>query len=77
MKLVNASVMSQIQDLDYAEALSRLSLQSTIMDAAQQSYVKIQGLSLFNYSEVTVPLWNRAHDSVMGLFGSQGLDLCR
>ncbi|WP_457867783.1 flagellar hook-associated protein FlgL [Pseudomonas aeruginosa] len=49
VKLVNASVMSQIQDLDYAEALSRLSLQSTIMDAAQQSYVKIQGLSLFNY----------------------------
>ncbi|MBE1094415.1 flagellar biosynthesis protein FlgL, partial [Escherichia coli] len=29
VKLVNASVMSQIQDLDYAEALSRLSLQST------------------------------------------------
>lgn len=34
---------------DYPEALSRLTLQSTIMDAAQQSFVKIRGLSLFNY----------------------------
>ncbi|SVJ79190.1 flagellar hook-associated protein FlgL [Klebsiella pneumoniae] len=47
--LVNTAVISQIQDLDYPEALSRLTLQSTIMDAAQQSFVKIRGLSLFNY----------------------------
>ncbi|MBN0430413.1 flagellar biosynthesis protein FlgL, partial [Pseudomonas aeruginosa] len=30
--LVNTAVISQIQDLDYPEALSRLTLQSTIMD---------------------------------------------
>jgi flagellar hook-associated protein 3 FlgL len=47
--LVNKSVQSDLEDLDYADAISRLSLQSTILSAAQQSYVKIAGLSLFNY----------------------------
>ena len=41
--------VSEIQDLDFAEAVSRLNLQSTALQAAQQSYIKIQGLSLFNY----------------------------
>lgn len=41
--------LSSIEDLDYAEAISRLQLQLAGMQAAQQSYVKIQGLSLFNY----------------------------
>ena len=41
--------VSEIQDLDFAEAVSRLNLQSTALQAAQQAYVKIQGLSLFNY----------------------------
>lgn len=49
VKLVNTGVISDLQDLDYAEALSRLSMQSTVLQAAQQSYVKISGLSLFNY----------------------------
>ncbi|MHB9797236.1 flagellar hook-associated protein FlgL [Pseudomonas sp. MT3] len=49
VKLVNTGVISDLQDLDYAEALSRLSMQSTILQAAQQSYVKISGLSLFNF----------------------------
>lgn len=35
-------------DLDYAEALSRLSFQTIILEAAQQSYVKIASLSLFD-----------------------------
>ena len=43
------STLSDIQDLDYAEAISRLNLQSTVLQAAQQAYVKVQGLSLFNY----------------------------
>jgi flagellar hook-associated protein 3 FlgL len=47
--LVNKSVQSDLEDLDYADAISRLSLQSTILSAAQQSYVKIANLSLFNY----------------------------
>ncbi len=41
--------LSEIQDLDYAEAISRFNLQLTSLQAAQQSYVKMQGLSLFNY----------------------------
>ncbi|MDH4612124.1 flagellar hook-associated protein FlgL [Pseudomonas sp. BN102] len=46
--LVNKSVQAELRDLDYAEAISRLSMQSIILDAAQQSYVKISGLNLFN-----------------------------
>lgn len=46
--LVNKSVQAELRELDYAEALSRLSFQSIILEAAQQSYVKIAGLSLFN-----------------------------
>lgn len=41
--------LSGIQDLDYAEAISELNLQLTALQAAQQVYVKVQGLSLFNY----------------------------
>lgn len=41
--------LSGIQDLDYAEAISRFNLQLTALQAAQQAYVKVQGLSLFNY----------------------------
>lgn len=47
--LINTRVQSGLEDLDYAEALSRLSMQSVLLEAAQQSFVKISGLSLFNY----------------------------
>ena len=46
--LVNKGVQADLRELDYAEALSRLSMQTVILEAAQQSYVKISGLSLFN-----------------------------
>ncbi|MDP9941623.1 flagellar hook-associated protein 3 [Ectopseudomonas alcaliphila] len=46
--LVNRSVQAELRELDYAEALSRLSFQTIILEAAQQSYVKIAGLNLFN-----------------------------
>ncbi len=42
-------VLSSIEDLDYAEALSRLSIESTTLEAAQQSFIRTQSLSLFNY----------------------------
>lgn len=48
VSLINTAVQSDLQDLDYAEALSRLSFESVILEAAQQSYVKIAGLSLFD-----------------------------
>ncbi|MDP2784072.1 MAG: flagellar hook-associated protein 3, partial [Sulfurimicrobium sp.] len=41
--------LSTLQDLDYAKALSDLEQQTVILEAAQKSFVKIQGLSLFNY----------------------------
>lgn len=47
--LINTKVQSGLEDLDYAEALSRLSMQSIVLEAAQQSYVKISGLNLFNF----------------------------
>jgi flagellar hook-associated protein 3 FlgL len=41
--------LSNVQDLDYAEAVSRLNRQLLGLQAAQQAFVKVQGLSLFNY----------------------------
>lgn len=41
--------LSAIEDLDYAEGVTRLTLQLAGLEAAQKSYMKIQGLSLFNY----------------------------
>ena len=46
--LVNQSIQADLRELDYPEALSRLSFQSVVLEAAQQSYVKISSLSLFN-----------------------------
>lgn len=43
------TTLSQTRDLDYAEALTRMNQQLTALQAAQQSYVKVMGLSLFNY----------------------------
>lgn len=41
--------IAQLEDLDYAEAISRLSLEATTLEAAQQTFIRTQGLSLFNY----------------------------
>jgi len=41
--------LSGLQDLDYAKAISDLTYQQTILQAAQQSFVKISQLSLFNF----------------------------
>lgn len=40
---------STLEDLDYAEAVSQFEQQLLALQASQQSFVKIQGLSLFNY----------------------------
>jgi flagellar hook-associated protein 3 FlgL len=47
--LTYQETLADIQDLDYAEALSRLSLEITTLEAAQQSFIRTQSLSLFNY----------------------------
>ncbi|MBZ4201735.1 MAG: flagellar hook-associated protein FlgL [Methylovulum sp.] len=43
------SVLSDTQDLDYTEAISRLNAQSLSLQIAQQSYAQIKQLSLFKY----------------------------
>lgn len=48
VSLVNKSIQAELRELDYPEALSRLSFQSIILEASQQSYVRIAGLNLFN-----------------------------
>lgn len=41
--------LSQIRDLDYAEAITTLNIQLAGLQAAQQSYAKIPGLNLFSF----------------------------
>jgi flagellar hook-associated protein 3 FlgL len=47
--LAVADVKSTLEDLDYAEAISRFNQQLTALQASQQSFMKIQDLSLFNF----------------------------
>ena len=49
MALTLQSTLAQIQDLDYAEAISRLSAEAATLEAAQQSFIRTQQLSLFNF----------------------------
>lgn len=44
-----AQVLSELQDVDYTEAVTRLSQQQFVLEAAQQSFAKASGLSLFDY----------------------------
>lgn len=44
-----AQALSELVDLDYAQAISDLSQQKVILEAAQQTFVQVTGLSLFNY----------------------------
>jgi len=43
------TTLSRLEDLDFAEAITRLEKQSVGLEAAQQSFIRIQGLSLFNF----------------------------
>jgi flagellar hook-associated protein 3 FlgL len=43
------STMSDIQDLDYTEAITRMNKDSLALEAAQSSFAKISKLSLFNF----------------------------
>src|SRR5690606_10415850 len=42
-------VKSELEDLDYAEAITRMNQQLVGLQAAQASYIQIAQLSLFNY----------------------------
>lgn len=43
------TTLSDTQDLDYAEAISRFNLQEMSLQAAQQAFSRVQNLSLFNF----------------------------
>ncbi|MDF3011911.1 MAG: flgL [Cellvibrio sp.] len=47
--LFSKTVLSDMQDLDYADASIQLSMQSFILSASQQSFAKVSQLSLFTY----------------------------
>ena len=49
LKLQFQQTLSQLQDLDYAKAITDLTRKQTDLQAAQQSFVRISELSLFNY----------------------------
>jgi len=49
VKLEAQKRLSEVQDLDYAEAISRLNLQLAGLEASQKSFARIQNLSLFNF----------------------------
>lgn len=41
--------LSKLVDVDYAEAIGQLSMQSTALEAAMKSYAQVSRLSLFNF----------------------------
>lgn len=43
------TALSDVQDLDYYDAVSRLSLQSSSLQAAQMTFSRLQNMSLFDY----------------------------
>lgn len=47
--LADKSFLSDIQDLDYATAISEFYQRQTALQASQQTFVRIQQISLFNY----------------------------
>jgi len=46
--LATQALLSEVQDIDYAEAVSRLSFQSFVLEAAQQAFIRVSRISLFN-----------------------------
>ncbi len=42
-------IQSEIKDLDYTEAVTRLNLRLTGLEASQKAYAKVQNLSMFDY----------------------------
>ncbi|MCW8878758.1 MAG: flagellar hook-associated protein FlgL [Kangiellaceae bacterium] len=47
--VTSRSALSDIQDLDVVEASTRFSQQLVVLEAAQASFVRVQGLNLFNF----------------------------
>ncbi|MEL7310346.1 MAG: flagellar hook-associated protein FlgL [Pseudomonadota bacterium] len=48
-ELVLQEALAGVEDLDLADAASRLAAQASALEAAQQSFIRVQSLSLFNF----------------------------
>lgn len=48
-ELFSRKVLSDLEDLDIAEASTRLAMESMVLSAAQQSFIKVSQMTLFNY----------------------------
>jgi flagellar hook-associated protein 3 FlgL len=48
-ELFSKKVLSELQDVDIAEASTRLAMETLVLNAAQQSFVKVSQLTLFTY----------------------------
>jgi flagellar hook-associated protein 3 FlgL len=44
-----AKLLSELQDLDYTEAITQLTQQQVALEATQKTFTRISGLSLFNF----------------------------
>ncbi len=49
LNILTQGILSEVEDLDYTAAITKLTQNTFILQAAQQSFVKVQGLSIFNY----------------------------
>lgn len=49
VRLATQSSLSELQDLDFAAAVSQLSQETFILEAAQASFARVSGLTLFNF----------------------------
>ena len=49
LEIVNKSARSNIEDVDYAKAVSELSRQENALQAAQATFARVTGTSLFDY----------------------------
>jgi flagellar hook-associated protein 3 FlgL len=49
LKLNNQEVLLKLEDLDFAEASTRLQMQTFVLSAAQQSFIRVSDLSLFKF----------------------------
>jgi flagellar hook-associated protein 3 FlgL len=49
LSVQNKSAISNLQDVDMASAIGQLNLQQVALQAAQQTYIKVQGMSLFDF----------------------------
>lgn len=49
LELYNKEILSNLEDLDFTEAVSNLTQQSFVLEAAQSSFVRISNLTLFNF----------------------------